>query len=201
MALVEMVGGDLPVAELPEHGWAGQAEDGLLGETLGGGSRVEPIGDGLIGGAVLGELGVKEVDGNGGPADTVQDTSPNADDHGPATDDHLYPCVQPLEVVGGCPADGMFDLAAGGVELLPEETLVIQEGDSYGRHSHVGSGAEEVPGEHSEATTERGDLIVQGDLHGEVGDGFGVHPVKSGAWTSESHTERQFPARPSEEWR
>jgi hypothetical protein len=28
-----------------------------------------------------------------------------------------------------------------------------------------------------------------------------VHPLQSGAWTSESHTERQFPARPSEEWR
>jgi hypothetical protein len=78
---------------------------------------------------------------------------------------------------------------------------VIQEGDPYGRHSHVGSGAEEVPGEHAEATTERGDLIVQGDFHGEVGDGFGMHPVKSGAWTSESHTERQVPARPSEERR
>ena len=189
MAFVEVVGDDLLMAELPQHGRSGEAEDGLLGEPFDWDSGVEPVGNGLVGGVVLGEEGVEEVDGDDGPAVTAHNTSPHPDDHVPVPDGHLDLGAERLQAVGGPPVDGVLDLAAGFVEPLPEEAVMVEKGDPDDRHSQVGGGPEEIPGQHAEASTEGGDLVAQGDLHGEVGDGPGAHPPESGASTAEPHPE------------
>jgi hypothetical protein len=52
-----------------------------------------------------------------------RDKAPHPDYPGPVPDDDLDPGVEPLQVGGGRPADGMLALAARLVELLAEEAL------------------------------------------------------------------------------
>ena len=117
---------------------SGQAEDRLLREPQGRVPGVERVGDAPVGGVVLLEPGVEEVDGNAGPALAADHPSPHADHDVPAPDDDLDTGVERLEVVGGPPVHGVFDLPAGLVDLLAEEAQVVQQGDTDDGYPRVG---------------------------------------------------------------
>jgi hypothetical protein len=54
--------------------------------------------------------------------------------------------------------------------MLTEVAFAVEEGESDQRRAEIGSGAECVSGEHTEAARVRWHTWVDRDLHGEVSD-------------------------------
>ena len=66
------------------------------------------------------------------------------------------------------PGLGFASLHAVGVEVLPEISEAMRQGDGSQRQAHIGRRAECIARKHAEATAVGGYRRADGDFHGEV---------------------------------
>ena len=87
-----------------------------------------------------------------------------------ALDLDLYLHGKELHVPGRVPGHGFFLLPALRIDLLVEVTLPADEGDRDDGQHEVSRGLDGIAGEDAEAAAVGGDIVLDADLHGEVGD-------------------------------
>ena len=163
------------MAEDLQQSRARQAQHSFLGQTLAPVADVQPIGDGLCLGVIGREAGVEEVHGHRAPIGARDNATPHPDHDGSTTQRDLDLCIKTLELLAGCPPDGVLDLKPL-FDRLAEKSLMVEERDPHQRDGEVRGSLEKVSGQDTQAPAERGYLVVQRDLHGEISDGLFGHP-------------------------
>ena len=171
MALVHVRAGDLE-AERLDGAQAADAEQDLLAEAVELVAAVELAGDAAQLGRVLGDVGVEEDERDAADVDLPRGEAQRALGERDLEEERLAVLAQAAR-------DGeavhvvlrvALDLPAGGVDLLLEVALAVEEADADERDVEVGRALEVVAGEDAEAAGVDVHGLVQAELHREVGD-------------------------------
>ena len=172
VALVHVRAGDLE-AERLDGAQAADAEQDLLAEAVELVSAVELAGDAAQLGRVLGDVGVEEDERDAADVDLPRGEAQRALGERDLEEQRL------AVLLAQAARDGeavhvvlrvALDLPAGGVDLLLEVALAVEQADADERDVEVGGALEVVAGEDAEAAGVDVDGLVQAELHREVGD-------------------------------
>ena len=149
---------------------AAETEDGLLTKTIVGVAAVEVVSQGAVVGVVAFDVGVQQEDRDdvAGAADDIEPPGANRE-------------LAALHLDGdrragggqdclGRPDDVGLGLLAGGVEVLLEIAVAMDQGDRHHGGAGVGCRTQRVAGQHAETAGVGREVLAEGDLHGEVRD-------------------------------
>ena len=148
-------------------------------ESLEGLAGVEAVGNRPRIGIVARHAGIEEVHRDRGAVHTDKVATPHSDGHRTASELDLDVGVESLELLAHLPVDTLLHLTARRVDLLSEKPFVVHQGHAENGKRQVRGSPEKVAGQHAQTTAEAGDLVADGDLHGEVCDGHGPESAVS----------------------
>ena len=169
VAFVHVIAHELEAQGL-EHGDAPHAQHHLLLDPVGLVAAVQIVGDVAVARVVHRQVGVQQQDGHATVDPGAQHIKPAAHPHLATFQFQRHGGLQPRRVAGGFPVVGMLDLPALRIDLLAEIAGPGHQGDRDHRHADVCRGAQGVACQHPQAAAVGGDIALQGDLHGEIGD-------------------------------
>ena len=137
VAFVHVEAGEVIVAEGAQHPHPADAQDGLLAKAIPGVAAIEMIGQFPVPLAVVGQVAIQQIDGDGGSGDAFNFVFPGADLNRAAFQFHRDALGQLFEEILDDPLGGFFGLPAGGVEALVEIAFAVEEGDGDHRHLQI----------------------------------------------------------------
>jgi len=169
VTLVHVIAHELEAQGL-QHGDTPHAQHHLLLHPVGLIAAVQVMGDVAVARVVHRQVGVQQQDGDAAIDQRAQHVKPAPHPHQATFKLQRHGGRQPRRVAGGIPVVGMLDLPTLRVDFLAEITGPGHQGDRHHRQADVCCGTQAVPRQHAQAATVGGDIVLQGDLHGEIGD-------------------------------
>ena len=174
MAFVHVEAVDLLVAERAKHADAADAEHILLAEAIMLIAAVEVLAQAPILLVVARDVGIEVDHRDDAPRNPHGVISPGADLDFPFLDDDRDAGSERLEAFAHVPRLRRFDLVALGVQFLMKVSLARQQGDGDHGHLHIRGRANRIAGQDAQSSAVGGDIRLESDLHGEVGNGCSV---------------------------
>ena len=153
-----------------QHPGAPETEDDFLFEPVGLVAAVKRGGDLPVFRGVPLHIGIQEKNRHLAPGKAFDHVVPGLDSHRPPLDLHENLPAQPGHKRGRVPNIGMFDLPAFFIQFLAKEPLPGEQGHRHHGQFQVGPGLDRVPGQHPQPAAVGGNIAVDPDLHGKIGD-------------------------------
>src|SRR5438067_9013813 len=170
MALIEMIVQLAVVAERAQDRRAAHAEHHFLAEAIVAVAAVQVIGERLIPGRILGNRRVEQKHGDLMPGNTAYDITPRSHANGAPLDLYDRADRQEIKNLVRLPRYRLLGLRTGGVEMLLEIALTVEQRDANHRDAEISGGAQCVTRQNTKAATVGGNCLFEADLHREIGD-------------------------------
>jgi hypothetical protein len=171
VAFVQVVDDACVIAQRLEQARTAHAQHDLLAQAIVLVAAVEGIGERAVPVAVFWQVRVEQEDRHFVSTHSLHHVLPRGHVHQSAFDGDHGTRVHRLQHLLGAPLHGRLSLDSGGVEVLHEVALPVQQRHRHQWHAKVRGRAKGVAGKHAESATVGGNRLLQADLHGEVGDG------------------------------
>ena len=133
-------------------------------------AAVEILGDEPVFRSVGGQVGIQIINGNLPALKPDLVVFPDADVDLPSFDLHGDLHGQLLHESSRIEVGVGLFLESHGIDVLDEISPFVEEGYGHEGNAQVGCGLDVIPGQNSEATAVRGNVLVETHFHAEIGD-------------------------------